>query len=218
MAVEHVRFILLPDGRIVVVLVTAGGIARDKVIRVNRAFTAEELDRTAAMLNAEYHGWTLQTMRKDLKARLARDRERYDQLTLLSSNALLLCDPKLLGEEEGRELYVEGAAHIASAPEFESGQVLRGLLEAIEERTRLVELLTGCIEAPEPVHVEIGVKGMDQAGPRLALITAPYTWNEQMQGSVGILGPMRMHYERAITTVACVAQYFNQFLTGGRTS
>jgi heat-inducible transcriptional repressor len=218
MSVEHVRFILLPDSRIVVVLVTAGGLARDKVIRVDRAFTTEELDRTAAMLNAEYRGWTLQAIRAELKARLLRDRERYDQLAQLSSNALLLCDPKLLGEHAARELYIEGAAQIATAPEFASAEDLRDLLGAIEERTGLVDLLTGCIEAPEPVHVEIGVKGMDRAGPRLALVTAPYTWNEQMQGSVGILGPMRMHYERAITTVACVAQYFNQFVAGSRSS
>jgi heat-inducible transcriptional repressor len=218
MVLEHVRFILLPDTRIVVILVTSGGIARDKVIRVDRSFTTEELDSTAAMLNEEYHGWTMQAIRAELKARILRDRERYDHLSQLSSNALLLCDPKLLGEDAARDLYVEGTAQIATAPEFASAKDLRVLLGAIEERTRLVDLLTGCIEAPEPVHVEIGVEGMESAGPRLALVTAPYTWSEQEQGSVGILGPMRMHYERAITTVACVAQYFNQFLPGSRLS
>ena len=215
MAIEHVRFIPLPDGRIVVVLVSAGGMTRDKVVRAPRTFTAAELDRTAAMVNAEFRGWTLQAIRADLKSRLARDRERYDQL---SSNALLLCDPKLLGEDSPRELYLEGAAQIATAPWLAPPEEVRDLLEAIEERTRLVELLTSCIEAPEPVHVEVGVRGMDRAGQRLALVTAPYAWSEPMQGSLGILGPMRMHYERAITTVACVAQYFNSYLSGSHSS
>jgi heat-inducible transcriptional repressor len=215
MAIEHVRFIPLPDGRIVVVLMSKGGITRDKVVRVPRTFPAGELDRTADMVNAQFRGWTLQAIRADLKARLARDRERYDQL---SSNALLLCDPKLLAEDAPRELYLEGAAQIATAPGLATPEEVRELLEAIEERTRLVELLTSCIEAPEPVHVEIGVRGMDRAGQRLSLVTAPYSWSEPMQGSLGILGPMRMHYERAITTVACVAQYFNTYLSGGRSS
>ena len=213
MAIEHVRFVPLPDGRIVVVLLSAGGMTRDKVIRVPRTFAAGELDRTANMVNSEYSGWTLQAIRADLKKRIARDRERFDEL---SSNALLLCDPKLLGEDAPRELYVEGAAQIATHPGLAAPEEVRELLNAIEERTHLVELLTSCIEAPEPVHVEIGVRGMDRAGQRLALVTAPYALNEPMQGSLGILGPMRMHYERAITTVACVAQYFNSYLSGGR--
>jgi heat-inducible transcriptional repressor len=215
MAIEHVRFIPLPDGRIVVVLLSKGGITRDKVVRVSRNISAVELDRTAEMVNAQFPGWTLQAIRADLKARLARDRERYDQL---SSNALLLCDPKLLEEDTPRELYLEGAAQFATVPGLATPEELRELLKAIEERTRLVELLTSCIEAPEPVHVEVGVRGMDRAGQRLALVTAPYAWSEPMQGSLGILGPMRMHYERAITTVACVAQYFNGYLSGSRSS
>ena len=215
MTIEHVRFIPLPDGRVVVVLLSAGGITRDKVVRVSRNIPADELDRTAAMVNAEFRGWTLQAIRADLRSRLVRDRERYDQL---SSNALMLCDPKLLGEDAPRELYLEGAAQIATAPGLAAPDEVRELLEAIEERTRLVELLTSCIEAPEPVHVEIGVPGMDRAGQRLALVTAPYGWNEPLQGSLGILGPMRMQYERAITTVACVAQYFSSYISGSRFS
>ncbi len=209
--IEHVRFVLLPDGRVVVVLVSAGGLTRDKVVRVDREFTSEELDRTAELLNQKYRGWTLEAIRADLKAHLQRDRERFDRLL---SNALLLCDPNLLGEDAAGRLYLEGAAQIATAPEFVGWDELRELLGAIEERKRLVALLSSCIEAPEPVHVEIGIKGIEGAGDHLSLVTAPYAWHDQVQGTVGILGPMRMQYERAITTVACVAQYFNQFLGG----
>ncbi|HUK54662.1 MAG TPA: heat-inducible transcriptional repressor HrcA [Candidatus Binatia bacterium] len=215
MVMEHVRFIALPDGRVVVVLVSAGGMTRDKVVRVPRPISTAELDRTAEMLNTQYRGWTLQAIRSHLRQRLERDRERYDQL---GSNALLLCDPQVLGEDEPRELYVEGAAQVATAAGLAGPEEVRSLLQAIEERSRLVDLLTSCIEAPEPVHVEIGVRGMDRAGARLALVTAPYAWNEPLQGSLGILGPMRMHYERAITTVACVAQYFNGYVSGSRTT
>ena len=210
-AIEHVRFMLLPDGRVLVVLIASGGLTRDKVVRVDRDFTADELDRTADLLNRQYSGWTLEAIRRDLKANLARDRERYDRLR---SNALMLCDPRVIGEDAARQLYVEGAAQIATTPDIMAEADLRQLLVTIEERKRLVALLTTCIESPEPVHVEIGVKEMDRAGEHLALVTAPYSFNNQLQGSLGILGPMRMPYERAITTVACVAQYFSRFLSG----
>ena len=126
----------------------------------------------------------------------------------------MLCDPRVIGEDAARQLYVEGAAQIATTPDIMADADLRQLLVTIEERKRLVALLTTCIESPEPVHVEIGVKEMDRAGEHLALVTAPYSFNNQLQGSLGILGPMRMPYERAITTVACVAQYFSRFLSG----
>ena len=52
---------------------------------------------------------------------------------------------------------------------------MRELLTAIEEKTMLVALLNGCIETPEPVHIQIGVKEINSAGEHLSLITAPYS-------------------------------------------
>jgi len=207
---EHVRFLLLPDERVLIVLISSGDGTRDKVMRPERSFTQEELDRTADYLNRYYVGWTLEAIRADLVAHLASERERYDRL---ASNALVLCDPGVLGDTPGRQLYVEGAAQIAVAPEFSDQAQLGELLAAIEEKHKLVALLTGCIEAPEPVHVQIGIKEMSAAGDNLALISAPYACHDQVQGSLGVLGPMRMQYERAITAVAYVAQLFSEALS-----
>lgn len=209
--VEHLRFLLLPDGRVLAVLISAGGLTRDKIIRPERAFAQDELDRIADFLNRQYSGWTLEAIRADLKTRLDQDRERYERL---ASSALQLCDPSVLGEDASRQVYVEGAAQIAASPEFANQEQLSELLGAIEERGRLIGLLSGCIEAPEPVHVEFGVKEMSQAGQHLALVSAPYTCNDQVHGALGILGPMRMHYERVITAVAFMAQLFGENLRG----
>ncbi len=87
---------------------------------------------------------------------------------------------------------------------------MRELLEAIEEKDRLIALLSGCIESPEPVHVELGLEKMSSAGKHLALVSAAYSSNDQVQGTLGILAPMRMHYERVITAVAFMAQFFSE--------
>ncbi len=92
---------------------------------------------------------------------------------------------------------------------------MRELLSAIEEKSKLVALLNGCIEAPEPVHVQIGVKEINGAGEHLSLITAPYLVRDQGQGSLGVLGPMRMQYERAITAVAYMARAFSEAISRG---
>src|SRR2546430_14666650 len=75
---EHARMWLLPDGRVVVVLISPGGNTRDKVLRPTRRFTQGELDATAEFLNQQYAGWTLEAIRSDLLQKLATERERYE--------------------------------------------------------------------------------------------------------------------------------------------
>ena len=206
---EHARMWLLPDGRVVVVLIGPGGNTRDKVLRPSRAFTQEELDATADFLNRHYSGWTLDAIRSDLLQKLATERERYETL---AQSALTFCDPALLGDPVGQRVYVEGTAQMVGTPEFADQNQLRELLAAIEEKHRLVSVLNACIETPEPVFVQIGIKEIFQAGQNLALISAAYSGQDQMQGSLGVLGPTRLDYERAMTAVAYVARLFSEAL------
>jgi heat-inducible transcriptional repressor len=207
---EHTRMWLLPDGRVVVVLVSPGGNTRDKILRPHRLFSQPELDATADFLNRHYSGWTLEAIRTDLLQKLAQERERYEGLV---SGALTLCDPAVLGDESGLHVHVEGTAQIVGSGEFTDQAQLRDVLAAIEEKHRLVTMLNACIETPEPVHVQIGVKEISQSGENLAVISAPYVRNDEVQGSLGVLGPTRMDYERAMTAVAYVAQLFSEALS-----
>jgi heat-inducible transcriptional repressor len=207
---EHARMWLLPDGRVVVVLISPGGNTRDKILRTGRLFSQAELDATADFLNRHYSGWTLESIRSDLLQKLATERERYEGIV---RSALSLCDPAVLGDESAMRVHVEGTAQIVGAPEFTNQAQLRELLAAIEEKHRLVSVLNACIEAPEPVHVQIGVKEISAAGENLALISAAYTRKDLVQGSLGVLGSTRMPYERAMTAVAYVAQLFSEALS-----
>jgi len=167
------------------------------------------LDDTSNFLNSHYTGWTLEAIRTDLLQRLATERERYESI---ARSALTLCDPVALGESPLHQVYVEGTARIVGAPEFADQSQLRELLSAIEEKHRLVTVLNACIDTPEPVSVQIGVKEISEAGENIALISAPYSHNDMAQGSLGVIGPTRMHYERAITAVAYVAEMFSEAL------
>jgi len=207
---EHARMWLLPDSRVVVVLISPGGDTRDKVLRPSRPFTQPELDATADFLNRNYSGWTLEAIRGDLLQKLVTERERYDTI---ARSALTLCDPAVLGGSPRQEIYVEGTSRIVTAPEFADQSQLRDLLAAIEEKHRLVAVLNACIDTPEPVFVQIGVKEIPQAGENLALISARYSRHDLVQASLGVLGPTRMHYERAMTAVAYVAQLFTEALS-----
>jgi len=206
---EHARMWLIPDGRVVVVLISPGGNTRDKVLRPPRLFTQEELDATADFLNRLYKGCTLEAIRTVLLQKLATERERYEKM---AHSVLTLCDPAILGESPQSQIYVEGTAQIVTAPEFADQAQLGELLAAIEEKHRLITVLNACIDTPEPVFVQIGVKEISQSGENIALISAPYSAHDKSQGSLGVLGPTRMHYERAMTAVAYVARLFSEAL------
>ncbi len=135
---EHVRFVLLPDGRIVVVLVSTGGNTRDKVIRPEKLFSQQDLDHTAEYLNHHYTGFLLEAIRADLQKRLAQEEEHY---AMLARNALVLCDPAMMGQGSAQRVYIEGAAQMAAAPEFTDQSQLRDVLAAIEEKHRIIALL-----------------------------------------------------------------------------
>ena len=204
--VEHTKFLLLPDRRVLIVLITNGGSTRDKVIRPERTFTQEDLDRVTDHLNRHYKGWTLEAMRTDLRQQVALDRAQY---TRIADDALALCDPSVFGDGSERKIYVEGASQIAGSPDFTDLNQVRELLHAIEEKDKLITLLSGCIESPEPVHVELGLDKITNAGKNLAVVSARYSTNDA-QGTLGIVAPMRMHYERVITAVAFMAQFFSE--------
>src|SRR6476646_7922104 len=119
---EHARMWLLPDGRVVVVLISPGGNTRDKILRPHRPFTQAELDATADFLNRHYSGWTLEAIRSDLLQKLATDREQYEGII---GSALTLWDPAVLGDESSLHVHVEGAAQIVGAAEFADQAQLR---------------------------------------------------------------------------------------------
>src|ERR1700726_1705744 len=207
---EHARMWLLPDGRVVVVLISHGGVTRDKILRPHRLFSQPELDSIAEFLNQHYAGWTLEAIRGDLLQKLATERERYEGIV---QGALTLCDPAVLGVDLAAQVHVEGTAQMIGATEFTDQAQLRDLLSAIEEKHRLVTVLNACIDTPEPVFVKIGVKKKSGGGENRARIEGPHMSESRVQASLGVLGPTRMPYERAMTAVAYVAQLFSEALS-----
>src|SRR5438876_10035670 len=172
---EHARMWLLPDGRVVVVLISPGGNTRDKILRPNRLFTQGELDATADFLNRHYSGWTLEAIRSDLLQKLATERERYEGM---AQSALTLCDPAVLGDESAMHVHVEGAAQIIGAAEFVDQTQLRDLLAAIEEKHRLVTVLNACIKRPNRCTCKLASGKF----PRLAII-----WRSSVRHTPGTI-------------------------------
>ncbi|HEX8070434.1 MAG TPA: heat-inducible transcriptional repressor HrcA [Pyrinomonadaceae bacterium] len=211
---QHIEFVSLADGRILVVLVFAPGLVQHKVIRIDEPLTQEELERTARYLNVEFSGKSLLAIRAEILQRMCQEKALYDRLL---RTAMLLCGSSLVGEElETGDVYVDGASHILDKPDFADLERLRELFRTLEEKTRLVKILNECLAGRArvgDVHVRIGRELTSPAMRACALISAPYRVGAgEVSGTISVFGPMRLEYARLMAVVGYVAQQVERML------
>ncbi len=216
---EHVHFSRLAESRVLAVVVTRSGLVRDRVLALDRDHTLRELETAANFLNEHFRGWTIESVRAEI-ARLL-DRERTEYQRLLSSvqqlwaQAVPLVDPAS-PDSPRQTVFIDGVANLvftqaATSPQDQAR--LREVLAALEAKQRVVDLLNAYIDArQESVRV---VFDLEEHAPEMAglvLIAAPSRMGGENLGTVGVLGPKRLHYERTISAVSYIAQVFDRML------
>jgi heat-inducible transcriptional repressor len=212
-ALEHIQFVKLKDDRILVVLISGSGIVQNRVIRSEEKYTPAELEQAARYLVENFRSKTLLEIRLRILEMLREEKARYD--SLMQRVIVLGTQSFSEGADEPRlELYFDGASNLIQTPEFSDINRMRLLFETIEEKNRLASLLAQCIrEDTQEVRITIGAENALPGIEDCTLITSPYAVDGKTQGSLGILGPTRMEYGRAISLVEYVARLFGRVLT-----
>ncbi|HKR02864.1 MAG TPA: heat-inducible transcriptional repressor HrcA [Pyrinomonadaceae bacterium] len=217
---QHIEFLQLADNRILVVLVSAPNIVHNKIIRIDEALTQDELEQTARYLNIEFGGKSLFAIRAEIVEMMREEKALYDKLL---RNAILLCDRSLEGDEATTaEVYVDGASNMLTKPDFADTARMRELFRTFEEKSRLVKILNECVSRDQSLtgHVQV-VIGREHAAPSMqdcALITAPYWIGDDIKGTLGVVGPMRIEYERMMAVVNYMARHVEQLLREERSA
>ena len=209
---RHIRFVRLPDRRVLVVLVSNSNIVHDKVITLDEEFTQDELDRTARYLNVEFSGKSLLAIRAEIIELLREEKALYD--TVLG-NAMLLCERSLQDEEATAEVYLDGASNILTKPEFSGAERIRELFRMFEEKSRLVKILNECISSQPSignVRVAIGRENVASSMKGCAVITTSYEVGGDVLGAIGVVGPMRIEYGRMMAVVNYLARFIERAL------
>ena len=119
-----------------------------------------------------------------------------------------------LSEAEAGPLFVDGTAKILERPEYEDVQKIKQLLKTLEEKAKLVRILGACLQTPEAgVRILIGRENSEKQMQHCALIVAPLHYRNRAVGALAVVGPTRMEYDRAMSTVGCVARICSQLLS-----
>jgi heat-inducible transcriptional repressor len=208
---EHLDFVLLAAGKILVVLVSAGGQISHKVIEPSEPYGREELQQAANYINTEFKGRTLSDMRQSVMELLREERTLYDQLL---ARALRLASTTFEGLDPQPSIYIQGTSlllDIAGADDPETTvATMRTLLRMMEEKTRLVQLIDACMDGTG-LTVVIGSEHPDPDLQRFSVVTSTYT-DGRRTGTVGVIGPTRMRYSRTINVVDSLSRAINRVL------
>jgi len=211
-ALEHVHFSRLSAQKILAVVVMRSGLVRDRVLMLEQDLSQGDLDTAAGYINQNFHGWTIEALRTELARRIEQERSEYDRLM---QSVEQLYRRGALGAEEAGQVYVEGAANLVASEEDRAH--LRQMLQMLEEKQRVAELLAAYLDArQEAVRVVIGLEKTLPEMRHMVLIGAPARVGNEVMGSLAVIGPTRMDYEHTINAVTYIAQLFDKILNDER--
>ena len=162
---------------------------------------------SSSALTEMIKGLTLQEVKQKIVEEMQKEKNRYD---LLLSKALNL-SRKALDVDEQAEIYVDGTLNLLEYPEFSEVQKMKRILQTIEEKERLLQLLNKAMEA-QGVQIFIGSENELQEMEGCSFITSTYSRENHVLGALGVIGPTRMDYERIIPIVDYTAKIVSKML------
>ena len=205
---ERLDIVPLSSARLMFVLSLKGGLVKTVVRRFQPDLQRTKIDRIVSLLNERIAGLTLMDIRDTYRDRL---KDLSDETGLVD---LVLEEASLLFSEpdEGR-LQFDGTQNILTQPEFQDPDDVRQFIETIEDENRVVQVLENLFEAnPDAVGqavVRIGSGAREDEMGDYSIVLSPYQFGDTV-GSLGVIGPKRMDYGRAVALVENMASVLNR--------
>jgi heat-inducible transcriptional repressor len=210
---RHVELVRINDDRLIVLLITASGVVYQRVIEAKIEASQADLDRYARFLNEEMEGRTLGQVRDHLAELLATERLAYDGLARRAVELGSRYFAEAV-EAEGR-LCVDGAERLLERPDLADFDRMKTLVSALDDKRRMLRLLGRCLER-SGVSAAIGSENAEPELEGVAIVTASYGDGQSRVGTLGIIGPTRMHYDRAMALVGHVAELLSRAYAASR--
>jgi heat-inducible transcriptional repressor len=212
--VTQIEFLALSENRVLVVLVFDDREVQNRIIQLERRYSAEELRRAAQFLNETFRGRSLPQVRQELLRQL---KETHEHLNRVMLDAITVAQ-QLFDKQSGSadiDYVIAGETNLMGLAELASVDKLKRLFEAFNERRDILHLLDHSLRA-DGVQIFIGHESGYQILDDCSLVAAPYSTSEGVAGVLGVIGPTRMAYERVIPIVDLTAKLLGSALNSRR--
>ena len=193
--IRHVQLVPVAERTALMIIVTSAGIVKDAVIRVPENLDADELYSISRMLTQKLADKPLEGVRQAFAEML---RDAADNRRLLGE-ALQVIEQRLEAGGDASDVIVGGSANLLEYPEYSDVNKARSFLSVLESKDTLRKLLSrdGSME----VSIRIGPENQLPALSDCSIVTASYRLGNQSTGTLGIIGPTRMNYNRVISVL-----------------
>lgn len=206
--IRQIEFISLSETRILLIIVTTAGDVQNRILITRRAYSAAELVRAANYLNQNFAGLDFGEIRNRIQGELAQLRSDMTELMAAAVEA-----GSEAVDETSTAYVVSGETNLLDVEDLASNMArLRELFKLFEQRTSLMQLLDVSNRA-DGVQIFIGGESGLEPLDTCSVVTAPYEVNGVVVGSVGVIGPTRMAYERVIPIVDITARLLSSALS-----
>jgi len=195
------------DGEVIAVLLTDEGIVKNKHFRLDASVTQRDLNRISDYLNAEFSGLTIGEINSRLLGEMRRDTVVCDSLI---SRAMRICQEVLHFDHS--DVFISGFSEVLGLPDFSDLQKIKIISKAIEDRHLIIKLLD-TLSQSDGVKVVIGSENPATEMRTLSMVVSSYKENDRPMGTIGVIGPTRMDYQKAIAIVDITAKFITRVLS-----
>ena len=198
-SVKQIEFLPMSGQRVLAILIHGNDEIDNRVIKMDRDYSKDELEEFARFLNSEYLGRPLSEVRSELQSELHKVRDDMSQRMKLMIELAgeVLHDEK---QETDEELLVAGETNLMAHEDLSDVSMLLDLFEAFQQKRDIYHLLEQCISA-EGVQIFIGKEAGFDVLQDCSLITSSYEVEGSIVGVMGVVGPKRMAYDKVIPVV-----------------
>ena len=204
---RHIEFLRLSEKRILVILVSPDGDVQNRVIFTESDYSQSQLIETANYLNAHYAGLAIDQVRQLLRKEVEKLRDEIGALMLAAVH---------VGEDEAQEqdeLIIAGERNLLAVSDFSNDMInLRRAFDLFEQKTQILHLLESSNRA-EGVQIYIGGESQILPVQELSVVSTPYQINGKIVGTLGVIGPKRMPYEKMIQIVGITSKLVSNALS-----
>jgi heat-inducible transcriptional repressor len=205
---HHIEFMRLSERRVLVILVAPDGDVQNRVIFTAQDYTQAQLVEASNYLTQHYAGLTIEEVRERLKTEV--DALRSEIAALMQ--AAVQAGQEAHAEDKER-VVIAGERNLLTVSDFSSDMgSLRKLFDVFEQKTQLMRLLEVSSRA-EGVRIFIGGESLVVPFEELSVVSAPYEVNGQVVGTLGVIGPTRMAYDRMIQIVDITSRLVSNALS-----
>ena len=207
---KHIEFLRLSERRFLVIIVSPDGDVQNRVIFTEADYTQAQLVEAANFLNSHYAGMAIEEVRERLKNEVEILR---GEIATLMQTAVQVSSEAIEAREE---VVISGERNLLTVSDFSSNMGnLRKLFDLFEQKAQLMKLLDVSSRA-EGVRIYIGGESKVIPYHELSVVTAPYEVDGRVVGTLGVIGPMRMPYEKMIQIVDITSKLVSSALSHGK--